>query len=71
MVPRVIKSTQTTVKKILLKKKMTSSKSNQVKSLIAEGFFFLSRRQRPASWHRQTFTEERLFDAQNNKTART
>lgn len=42
---------------------MTSSKPNQVKSLIAVGFFF-SRRQRPVSWHRQTFTEERLVDAQ-------
>ena len=51
-------------------KKMTSSKPNQVKSLIAVGFFF-SRRQRPVSWHRQTFTEERLVDAQKNKTART
>lgn len=53
---------------------MTSSKSNQVKSLIAggEGKWRgggLRRRQKTCimAQTRQTFTEERLFDAQNKQ----
>lgn len=52
---------------------MTSSKSNQVKSLIAGGGGEveggLRRRQKTCimAQTRQTFTEERLFDAQNKQ----